>query len=236
MLEPAWLRPAGAVPAQPNTVVHVVQAADSPLHGAPAPRYEQLPEPEPEPGPAWLRHADTQALAVGASGATAGGRPADSPGGTGPTDALDPSGLASLLARLGRFQGPPGAPGTPLRGPAPGAAEGWGDPSPGPAPEHPAAPDGAAAGPEHASVSSNRHTAEATAAARTAPDAHGMAATWGGRSGSAAPKPPAPRPASGAADLRERLELETLAHGQCARLTPHVVQALGVPSCLFPDR
>ena len=208
---------------------------DSPMHSAFAPRYEQLqlPRLEPEIGPAWLRHAGTQAM--GARGGTAEALPADSPVGTGPADALDPSGFASLLARLGEFQGPAGAPGTPPLGPAPGAAEGWGDPAPGPAPEHPAAPDSAATGPGGASMASGKHIAEASAAARTGPLAHGMAATWGGSSGPAAAKPHAPRFASGAADLRERLELETLAHGQCAHLAPRVVSmhALGVPSCLL---
>ena len=237
-MEPAWLRPAGAEPAQARTEKFTAEVpqGDSPPRSAPAPLYEriQLPETDSEPGPVWLRHAGPQATAVGSvSGATAGGLPAHSPVGSGPTDALDLSGLALLLARLDEFQGPDGVPGTSRRGLAPSAAEGWGDPAPGPAPEHSAAPAGAFTSPEGASVSSSKLTAEASAGARAAPSAHGMAAPRGGSSGSAAAKAPAPRPASGAADLRERLELETLAHGQCAHLTP-IMHASGKPSC-FPN-
>ena len=216
--EPAWLRPAGAEPAQPYTVLHIAKGSpdDSTAHSS-VPKLlrqqVQLPEQDSEPGPAWLRHADTQAMAVGAGGSTAAGLPADSPEGSGPADAMDPSGLASLLARLGEFQGPDGAPGTPQRGPAPGAAEARRGPAPEPGPEHPAAPAGTASGHKNASMHPSRIIAGGIAAARTEP--HGMAATQGGISSSAAPKPHARRLASGAADLRERLELETLAHEQC---------------------
>ena len=231
--EPAWLHPAGAEPAQPHTEVHIAKGppGNSPAHAKPEPHHQQAgtSDTEPETGPAWLRHASTQAM--GARGGTAEALPADTPGGTGPADALDPSGLTSLLARLDEFQGPEGAPGTPRRGPAPGAAEDWGDTAPGPAPEHSAAPDGAATGPGGACVSSCKHIAGASAASRTGPLAHGMAVTRGGSSGPAAAKPPAPRLASGAADLRERLELETLAHGQCAHLRPPTVLLVCLPAC-----
>lgn len=78
-------------------------------------------------------------------------------------------------------------------------------------------------------MSSSQQSADASAVARTGPLAHGMAATPGGGSRAAASKLPAPRLASGAGDLRERLELETLAHDQCASLLSllrHVSQCL----------